>query len=430
MERIINIVFDIFSSLKFTIVLLTIILFYLAISTFIPQDNTYLKYISENKPTLFLLFKITGLTDPYHSLFLILWLFLFTFNLIACSLNRLPTIFERVRKNINSSYLPIESMAVYNSTQPLKSEVDIGSILKRNGFKFHKIEKDDHKIFIIKRGLYSPLNFLVVHSSILVIILGITISALYGYDGFIRLTENNKERLFFREVMRGNYIKMPLPFELRLNKFSDISISTGQSVDYISDITIFDNHKELNAKIRVNEPLKYKNILFVQSSYEKNIEHGVFTLRITDREGKDIETKRLGFREEIELLDKRFIITDYFEDVHNMGEAIKIQYGESTIIALKERPSFQNEESDIRVYIEKIEIPYDSILRITYDPGTNIVFIGSSLFLFSLLLIIFYKFKIIAIRSGTSLELLYLGKNIESELQYILSLINTSEEKK
>ncbi|MCX7959165.1 MAG: cytochrome c biogenesis protein ResB [Deltaproteobacteria bacterium] len=428
MSKLIEIIFDIFSSLRLTVVLLLIILIYLSISTFIPQDSAYFKYIADNRALLFQILKITGLTNPYHSFFLVLWLFLFTLNLIACTLNRLTAILEKLKRNLNPLYLPTDSMTKSITDFDITDSTRLTEILKNKGYT--PIKKDGSDYLILKRGLYSPLNFLFVHLSVLIIITGITVSSLMGYEGFIKITEGRQENLFYREVIRGNYIKIPLPFSLRLNSFSNITISSGQSVDYISDITIFDGKSESGYKIRVNEPLEYKGILFVQSSYEANTEEAVFTIRINDTEGKISEIKKLRLRDETEFLGKKLRITDYFENVHNMGEALKVLYGDSVIIILKNKPEIQNENSGIQIYIEEIKIPYDSILRITYDPGTTAVFAGSILFLISLLLLIFYRFRMIAVKPGNKTEIYFSGKNAESEVSEITILINSNKEKK
>lgn len=429
MKRVINITFEIFSSLRLTIVLLIIILLYLSISTFLPDDTSYYKSLSEYNSILFFLLKITGLTNPYHSFFIAIWLFIFTFNLIACTLNRLPSITERLKRNLQPSYIQIESMVKYDCNLPSIRHEDILRSLISGGYKFSDIEKDGVKYITIKKGLYAPLNFLFVHISILIIIAGITISVLFGYEGFIRLSENRSEHLFYREIMNKNYIKVPLNFKLRLNNFSNITIPSGQSVDYISDITIIENGREINTKIKVNEPLKHKGIVFAQSSYELNYEDAVFTLKISDITNGLTEIKKIGLRDEIEFMGKRLKITDFFENVHNMGPAIKILYDNVPIIAVKNKPEIQNEESGIRVYIEDIKIPYDSILKITYDPGTEVVFLGSFLFLFALILSIFYRFRAIAIKMGENIEIYYTGKNIETEILDIISTLTNIKER-
>ncbi len=430
MNKLIDRVFDIFSSLRLTVILLIIILIYLSVSTFLPQESSYLKYLAENRPLLFLLLRITGLTNPYHSFTVILWLFLFTFNLIACSLNRLPAIVERIKRNRSPVYISTESMTKHSFSPPAASKGDITEILKNRGYNISETEKDGNQYIICKKGIYAPVSFLLVHISVLIIIAGITVSALFGYEGFIRLTEGKTENLYYREIIRGNYIKVPLPFRFRLNSFSNITLSTGQSVEYISDITIYDTNNELRTRIRVNDPLEYKGILFVQSSYEANTDEAVFSLRITDDSGEKSENIKIGLKDQAEFMGKRLKITDFFENVHNMGEAIKIQYGDTTVVALKNRPEIQNEESGIRVYIEDIKVPYDSILRITYDPGTKTVFLGSFLLLISLILVIFYKFRMIAIRTSNNLEILYSGKRAESDISLIASLTEAGSKEK
>jgi len=420
-KSLINKTFEIFSSLKLTAILLIIILLYLAVSTFAPQDANSIKYISENNPVIFLLLQITGLINPYHNFSLVFWLYLFTLNLIACTINRIPSLSERLKRNTKKGYFNINGMIkediILKNTEHNFNQITV--ILKGG----HTVEdRNGIRFLILKKGLYSPLNFLLVHLSIIIIIAGIAISALFGYEGFIRISEGQKESFFFKEVMRGNYIKVPLGFEMTLNKFENITTSEGQSVDYISHITITDGESGIDKKVRVNEPLKYRDMMFVQSSYEMDIENARFRIEIEEQNGDNKISQDCKIGDTIEFKEKKFRILSFYEDVHGMGPAIKIQMDDNIIFALKDRPEIQNEESGFYIYLKEIEIPYASILKITHDNGTQIVFAGSFIFLLSLLLIIFYRFSMIVVRFGDIIEIYYTGRKPDSIIEAIRGL--------
>lgn len=418
MKNLINKTFEIFSSLKLTAFLLMTVLVYLAVSTFVPQDANSIKYISENNRILFTLLQLTGLVNPYHNFWLVFWLYLFTFNLIACTINRIPSLSERLKRNANENYFNIDSMlkedmVLRNTEDNIKQ---ITNILKG---KYALVNKDDTRFLIFKKGVYSPLNFLLVHLSIIIIIAGIAISALFGYEGFIRITERERESFFYKEVIRGNYIKVPLGFELALNKFENITTTEGQSIEYISEISIIDGKEIIQRKIRVNEPFEYRDMLFVQSSYEMNTENVRFKVEIEEQKGNNKITKDCSIGDTIEFNDRTFKIVDFYEDVHGMGPAIKIQSNDDIMFSLRDKPEIQKEESGINIYLKEVDIPYTSILKITYDNGTQIVFIGSVLFIISLLLIISYRFSMIVFKCGEVIEVFYAGRKPESIIEAI-----------
>lgn len=422
MKSLINKTLDLFSSLKLTILLFIIMLFYLAISTFIPQESENLIDLSRSKPAVSLILKSLGLFNPYHNLLIILILLLFTFNLVACTLSRLPPILKRISKNRDPSYFNIDSLIKIGITATDDKHKDILEKIQRhlrNKFSRHHINGEDYLIF--KRGIYSPLNFIVVHLSILIIVAGISVSSAMGYKGFIRLSEGRYEEFFNREITKGNYVREALPFKMRLNKFENITISNGMSVDYISDITIL-GEGETNIKIRVNEPFEYKGMLFVQSSYERDIEGAEFTIEFESRD-KERERVRVSAGEDFTAFGRSFRIADFYENVHNMGPAIKLISDDDIIFALRDRPEVQREDLGLNIYLKDLRIPYSSILRVSYDPGTGIVFFGSVVFILSLLLVLFYRFDIVVIRLSKNAEV-YCSPRIKETLN---SIINNRE---
>lgn len=418
MKSLINKTFDLFSSLKLTILLFVITLFYLAISTFIPQESGNLMGLSRSNPAIFLILKSLGLFNPYHNFLIIFILFLFTFNLIACTLSRLPSISKRISKNRDPFYFNIDNLIKTDITTIHNNQKDILEKIQRhfrNKFSRHHIDGEDYLIF--KRGIYSPLNFIIVHLSILIIVAGISVSSVMGYEGFIRLSEGRYEEFFNRKITRGNYIRESLPFKMKLNKFENITISNGMSVDYISDITIW-GEEEANIKIRVNEPFEYKGILFVQSSYERDIEGAEFVIEFESRDKKR-ERVRLSAGEDFTVFERSFRIADFYENVHNMGPAIKLINDDNVIFVLRDRPEVQREDLGLNIYLKDLRIPYSSVLHISYDPGTGIVFFGSVIFILSLLLVLFYRFDTIIIKLSKNVEI-YCSSRIKETVTYII----------
>lgn len=78
-----------FSSVKLAIFLLTVIIIASIIGTFIPQGIAPLEYIQRYGRQGYGLLSFLGLTDVYHSWWFILFLMLLAINLLVCSLNRI-----------------------------------------------------------------------------------------------------------------------------------------------------------------------------------------------------------------------------------------------------------------------------------------------------------------------------------------------------
>ncbi len=83
-------VWKLFMSLRLTIVLLIVLSAVCVIGTLVPQNAAEQDYLRLYSPSTYGLLKAMGFTDMYHCWWFMVVLGLFTLNLAACSLNRLP----------------------------------------------------------------------------------------------------------------------------------------------------------------------------------------------------------------------------------------------------------------------------------------------------------------------------------------------------
>jgi len=107
-------IWDFFCSLKLTISLLITLAITSIIGTIIPQfPNIDERYWGTISPTKKALYEQLGFFDMYHSWWFLALLALFTVNLIACSIKRLPHVFTFV-----STPATILSEAQQKSSRP------------------------------------------------------------------------------------------------------------------------------------------------------------------------------------------------------------------------------------------------------------------------------------------------------------------------
>jgi cytochrome c biogenesis protein len=212
--------------------------------TLIPQGQPIDFYLMKYGQSLGKLIHFFQLDDAYHSHWYIATLFLFMLNLTICSLNRLPFTIKLYKRNpaeVKVEALP--NKIQFQVSNPLEK---ITSFIE-NELRFTKI-KDD--LYYKRENSLAHFSVYVVHFSLIVIIIGALVGAILGYRGNMSILEgeeSNKERL---------------------NQFILETYPNVMPKEYISNVTIIDGNKTIDAIIKVNAPIKYKDVTFYQASYD------------------------------------------------------------------------------------------------------------------------------------------------------------------
>jgi len=268
----VHIIWDSFCSLKLTIFLLISLALSSIIGTVLPQGQLPPEYLAQISPVKLQIYAKLGFFDMYHSWWFIALLYIFSLNLISCSIKRLP----HVIKFITEPTLVLgESM---RSTFSLKKEIRLSAPVDVSqeklaaflGKEFATPVISEHSgeyHLFAQKSAWSRLGVYVVHLSILVIFVGAIIGSLFGYKGFVTIVEGSS--ISSVESRSGNQI--PLGFELRCDQFSVTFYNTGAPKEFKSILTVLENGQPIkdytNARVVVNDPLTYKGITFYQSSY-------------------------------------------------------------------------------------------------------------------------------------------------------------------
>jgi len=256
-------------SIRLTISLLLVLSAVCIIGTVVPQNESPTNYQKIYTESTYTLLKNTGCTDLYHAWWFITIMGIFSLNLTACTLHRIP----RTKKLISKSDPVISEERAKELLCCKKFTFDKISSEKENLF-IEELEKslnkpvvtrEDNKLsFFSEKGRFSHLAFYLTHAGILTIILGVLIGT-FGYKGYIQLFEGETTD----EVMiRDSRNSAKIPFEIRCDKFELTYYDNNMPKDYKSTLTVLENGKEIFTKIiEVNDPLIYKGIFFYQSSY-------------------------------------------------------------------------------------------------------------------------------------------------------------------
>ncbi len=252
---------DTLASLRLAIFLFLALAATSILGTLIPQGRDPGFYLAKYGAFWGKLINLFSLYDAYHSWWYVALLSLFLANLIFCSVKRFPVslkLFRRDPFSIDPRKMPLaREMSLEVSPEEIKARL--------KDFHFKPLKEGELGVKDRYRWSYFAVYF--VHGSILIIVLGALIGAVWGYRGSMSILEGETSNKVFPFRRHQGFIT--LPFQIKLEKFEIDFYPNGAPKDYRSYVKILDGQKSLDYVIRVNHPLEYRGIKFYQASYQE-----------------------------------------------------------------------------------------------------------------------------------------------------------------
>jgi cytochrome c biogenesis protein len=413
-KGIFDIVFDFFRSLKLTIFLLISLAILSIIGTLIKQNAPSVEYIQRYGIGLFNVLDFFNLFDMYRSGWFRTILVLLVVNLVACSIQRFPAVWNQIFRGPGAKELGDSMLKTLPYVERIKlsnrggmKEDEIRSFLKRIFKDPQRIEGESSVTFYAEKGRFSRLGVYITHLSILIILIGALAGSLYGFRGFVNILEGESvDQLYLRE--KDEDIAKPIGFSIRCDDFRvtfyDLKRAEKIVKEYMSDLTVLENGKEVMKKtIEVNHPLHYKGLAFYQSSYG-----AIHDLAIGVQWKNKKETALLKVSEggtvPIPNTPASLRVLKYSDQVHNFGEGVQVVLFKPNqeprpFWLLKGYPKFDEQRNDefILSIEEVIEREYTG-LQVTKDPGVWIVWAGCSLMIIGLIVSFFFSHQRVWVR--------------------------------
>src|SRR5512136_625181 len=406
-EGFLEILLNLFRSLKLTITLLILLAVLSIIGTIITQNATSAEYIQRYGVDLYNILNFFNLFDMYRSLWFRAILILLVINLIACSVRRIRGILNQVfhgreAKELEDSMVrALPYVEKVRTSAPSKREEDIQSTLKKWLRSPDRIETESSVTLYSEKGRFSRLGVPITHLSILIILIGGLLGSLYGFRGFVNILEGETVDQFFLRV-KDEEIAKPLGFKVRCDDFSltyyDLPGRKEKHVkEYTSILTILEDGSEvLKQTIQVNHPLRYKGLAFYQSSYGAihNISLGV---QRKDKTEKMVLKLTEGGTAPLPNSNTLIRILRYAPQVHNFGEGVQVVLFKPNqeprpFWLLKNFPQLDQQRGDefFLTFEGFTEKEYTG-LQVTRDPGVWIVWVGSGLLILGLIISFFFS---------------------------------------
>lgn len=305
-------VYELFSSMRFAVSLLTLLGIASIIGTVLKQNEPYNNYLFEFGPFWFSLFEKLGLYDVYHSSwFLVILLFLLV-STSLCIYRNSPQMLKDMRawrERATEASLSSFSLSHRYSTSAetlnlSEQQQQLVEFLHQRRFKTKVTPHESGGTMITaKSGAYQRLGYIFTHVAIVIICLGglldgnvpFKLQELLGqktietadipasqvpvksrmspenlsFRGNMTLSEGSQGNVAFIR-MRDGYLVQELPFTVALTDFRIQHYPTGQPKSFESDLVITDKTLKVPIKqtIRVNHPLTYKGVTIYQSDFQ------------------------------------------------------------------------------------------------------------------------------------------------------------------
>lgn len=323
------------------------------------------------------------LNDVFHSWWYAGLLTLAALNLIACSFYRLTTLPKRRGEKplFNSGQIAqFQKQTRFLITGNCSDICErVIKLLKMRGYEtWHDNQSGEYRVGAQYGGL-SMWGSLITHFSFLIVMLGVLVGAVFGFQGSINAPVG---AVFGLDSIPGSGVAPGTTgFKVQIDDFHIERYADSTPSGYFSRVSIIEEQAApQDATIGVNQPLNYKGVKFYQAGYGEAIE-----VLITSADGKPLKSGLV-------MPGQRFAIpgTDYTATAaipaasqpgYDLGTASQLAYA---IFQGNQHIKTGETGFDMPVVIGSQghtvrlvkTVPYTGLL-VKKDPGVPLIWLGS-----------------------------------------------------
>lgn len=296
--------YELLSSMRFAVGLLTLIAIASVIGTVLKQNEPYPNYQIEFGHFWFAIFEKLGLYDVYHAGWFLLIFGFLTVSTSLCIYRNFPGMMREMRSFRTRATLSSLRLMTHYAEFPVSPAFPqrLEKYLVHSGFRFRRVEYDGVVLWAAKKGSFRKLGYFLAHIGIVVICIGglldgnvwLKLQEIWGvktpevrnlavrdmpetsrlspqnlsFRANISVPEGRAVDFAWVDAGRGAFLQ-ELPFVLELKAFHVEYYTTGQPKLFASDVIVQDKRtgKKNPATIKVNHPLVVDGIAIYQSSF-------------------------------------------------------------------------------------------------------------------------------------------------------------------
>ncbi|MBW2656103.1 MAG: cytochrome c biogenesis protein ResB, partial [Deltaproteobacteria bacterium] len=224
-----NKIWDFFTSVRLTIVLLLTLAATSIIGTLIPQNQEPAAYFQAFGGSLYRLFDLFGLFDMYHSGWFQFLILLLTINIIVCSIDRMSAnrriLFVRKPSFNLARYRNLKSKQKFKDDRSTDQLKEVCQAYIKRHFRHSQVETTDSGYAIYgEKGRWTRFGVYMVHLSVVLLLIGGLIGSIFGFDGWVNIPEGESAS---RIQLRSQAQMIQLDFEIRCDDFDVSFYDTG-----------------------------------------------------------------------------------------------------------------------------------------------------------------------------------------------------------
>jgi cytochrome c biogenesis protein len=411
-----NKIWDFFTSVRLTIVILLTLAVTSIIGTLIPQNQEPAAYFQAFGGFLYRLFDIFGLFDMYHSWWFQLLIVLLTINIIVCSIDRISAnrriLFVKKPTFNLSRFRNIKRKETFTDDRSVDQLQKVCQAFVKRHFRHRHVETTDTGYAIYgEKGRWSRFGVYTVHLSVVLLLIGGLIGSIFGFDGWVNIPEGESVSQI---RLRSQERVLQLDFEIRCDDFDVSFYDTGAPKEFRSSLTILEQGREVVKKdIIVNDPLRYKGVNMFQSSYGK-MPSDRLVLSFTSAKTGMVYPLDAGVNQPVIIPEKlgTFVLKELRRSAkfrgHDIGDAyvgiLTPPDGDPEEVILPLRfPSFDKmRKGEVRIAVVEQAQRFYTGLQVTNDPGVWVVYSGFILMIIGCYITFFMSHQQICVELAAS----------------------------
>ncbi len=412
-------IWDAFTSVRLTVVVLLTLAATSALGTFIPQNARPADYIEQYGEALYRLLYAFNIFDLYHSWWFQFLLLLLTVNIVVCSIDRLSAIwtviFPKTRRFSPTRFERLPDRHTFMRSEPPDTLKAIYQPVLEGRFGYTTESAEEDRLYLFaERGRWTRIGVYIVHFSVILLLIGGLIGSFFGYEGFVNIGEG--ETVDTIRLKRTNR-PLKLDFAIRCDDFEVSFYDTGAPEEFRSTLTIIEGGQPVMTRdVIVNDPLRYRGVSLYQSSYG-NLSPESVTLSFTSVDSGMSYTRRMAIGETVEMPEgegtftlDRFVRGHIFMGMMRLGESLIGTFrpagGETTheVVLPLQHPDFDRmiimrgiRPGNMVISVNDIEHRYYTGLQVTRDPGVWVVYIGFLIMIAGFLVAFFLSHQRLAV---------------------------------